>query len=68
MRILGEFLLLQNYPQAVWNCSIINIPTGLQENIFHGQTPGLWPLKIDKPEQIHCTKSPDIKVLLINKL
>jgi len=22
---------------------------GLQENIFHGQAPGLWPLKMDKP-------------------
>jgi len=21
----------------------------LQENIFHGQAPGLWPLKMDKP-------------------
>jgi len=23
--------------------------SGLQENIFHGQAPGLWPLKMDKP-------------------
>jgi len=29
--------------------SIFLIRTGLQENIFHGQAPGLWPLKMDKP-------------------
>jgi len=49
---------------------------GLQEYIFHGQAPGLWPLKMDKPwffsdmhpPKKHSTKSPQIKVLLVNKL
>ena len=47
---------------------------GLQENIFHGQALGLWPLKMDKPlffqtrQKNPFSKSPHIKVLLVNKL
>ena len=48
---------------------------GLQENIFHEQAPGLWSLKMDGPDFVHTspkkqhfTKSPHIKVLLVNKI
>ena len=62
---------LVNLLNGLLHCEI----AGLQENIFHGRSPGMWPLKMDKPwffsdkpEKNCFTKSPHIKVLLVNKI
>ena len=62
-----------------FNCSDISVNVrwwaGLQENIVHGQAPGLWPLKMYKPlfcsdklEKIHFKKCPHIKIKIRLKI
>ena len=72
--IIGPWHCVYNCMFKVIVCwHIILGGSGLQENIVHGQAPGMWPLKmdkpwfyLDKPEQTHFTKSSHIKVLAVN--